>query len=164
MTLTIGQLARSGGATVETIRYYEREGLLDPPQRSASGYRAYEPDAIQRLVFIHRAQELGFTLKEIRELIALQTDTTADCTAVRHAATEKLDVIEQKLKHLQQMKAALESVVASCTGTRPMAECEILECLTHGAASPGMDAAHGSGAAAAHARPANLNPRASTPP
>ena len=89
MTLTIGQLARSGGATVETIRYYEREGLLEAPGRSKSGYRAYEADAVQRLVFIHRAQELGFTLKEIRDLIALQTDETADCTAVRAAALEK---------------------------------------------------------------------------
>ena len=131
MTLTIGQLARSGGATVETIRYYEREGLLEAPNRSASGYRAYEADAVQRLVFIHRAQELGFTLKEIRDLIALQTDQTADCTAVRAAALEKLDVIAGKLSQLQQMKAALETVVASCTGTRPMAECEILDCLTH---------------------------------
>ena len=136
MTLTIGQLARAGGATVETIRYYEREGLLDQPERSTSGYRAYEPGVVQRLVFIHRAQALGFTLKEIRELIALQTDRTADCTAVKTAATGKLDVIQQKLAQLQQMKTALEKVVGSCTGARPMAECEILECLAHVDAAP----------------------------
>jgi MerR family mercuric resistance operon transcriptional regulator len=137
MTLTIGQLARSGSATVETIRYYEREGLLDPPERSASGYRAYGPQAIQRLVFIHRAQDLGFTLKEIRELITLQTNPDADCTAVRTAAEDKLGVIEKKLAQLQQMKAALEKVVGSCTGVRPMAECEILECLSHEADAAG---------------------------
>ena len=129
MTLTIGELAKRGGASVETIRYYERENLLTAPARNASGYRVYDTSAVARLEFIHRAQALGFTLREIRDLILLQTDDGADCTAVRDTARDKLRVIEEKITQLTSMKAELDGIIASCSGHRPVAQCEILECL-----------------------------------
>jgi MerR family transcriptional regulator, copper efflux regulator len=129
MELTIGKLAGQSGATVQTIRFYEREGLLDAPPRNPSGYRIYDRSAVERLQFIHRAQELGFTLKEISDLIRLQTDKTADCSSVQAAAAEKLHLIEQKAADLQRMKTELESLIHSCSGTRPIAECEILQSL-----------------------------------
>ncbi len=130
MSLTISQLAARGSSTVQAIRFYEREGLLRSPDRNSSGYRIYESDALTRLVFIHRAQNLGFSLKEIRDLIGLQTDQQADCTAIRHAAEEKLSVVEEKVADLLRMKEALQVLIGACTGQRPIAQCEILECLS----------------------------------
>jgi DNA-binding transcriptional MerR regulator len=129
--MTVGDLSERAGVSAQTVRYYEREGLLEPAPRNASGYRKYDLAALERLQFIHRAQELGFTLKEIRDLITLQTDRTADCTSVQHAAAEKLRVIEQNAADLHRIKAALEKLIHSCSGTRPIAECEILQSLSN---------------------------------
>ncbi len=129
MTLTIGAVARQAGLGIQTVRFYEREGLLEEPPRSTSGYRAYDEKAVPRLRFIKRAQELGFTLKEIRELIALEQDDKADCDQVRGVASVKLATVETKIADLIRMKTALERLVGSCTGNGALRDCVIMECL-----------------------------------
>jgi len=96
-TLTIGQVAREAGIGVETVRFYEREGLLDQPARRQSGYRQFEPDAIARLQFIKQAQRLGFTLREIKELFALKLDPTATRAQVSQRAEAKIADIERRI-------------------------------------------------------------------
>jgi MerR family transcriptional regulator, copper efflux regulator len=128
--ITIGTLAKQVGLSVETLRFYEREGLLDKAARNESGYRAYEPDASQRLQFIRRAQNLGFTLAEIRELIALQTNPSSDCRDACAAATAKLAAVEAKLSDLERMRAELTRLINSCSAPVPIMECAIIECFT----------------------------------
>ena len=132
MTLTIGTLARQAGVGAQTVRFYEREGLLAQAPRTSSGYRVYDDDAIGQLRFIRRAQELGFTLKEIRELLALQKNEGANCDDVRSAAAAKLDMIAAKISDLMRMKTTLAGLVASCTGCGPISECNLVECLSSG--------------------------------
>jgi MerR family transcriptional regulator, copper efflux regulator len=127
--LSIGALARQAGLSVETLRFYEREGLLEKAARNESGYRVYEPDARRRLQFIRRAQELGFTLAEIRELIALQTDASGDCRDACAAAAAKLATVEAKLSDLNRMRSELTRLINSCSAPVPVMECAILECL-----------------------------------
>ncbi len=128
-TLTIGQIARRAGVGVETVRFYEREGLLEEPDRRESGYRQYTEEVIFRLRFIRRAKELGFTLKEIRELIALRSDSSATRADVRQQAQAKIADIEAKIRDLQRMKEALVKLTASCRGHGPASGCPILEAL-----------------------------------
>ena len=130
MLFTIGDVAKQAGVGVQTVRFYEREGLIEEPPRASSGYRSYNDDVITRLRFIKRAQELGFTLREVRELIALQTDTSAECGALRVVAQTKLADIEQRIADLRRMESALQELVDSCSGGGPMASCRIVECLT----------------------------------
>lgn len=127
--LTIGAIAKRTGLGVQTVRFYEREGLLEEPPRSSSGYRTYGESAVRRLGFIRRAQELGFSLKEIRELISLEQNEAADCDQVRGIANAKLDTIEDKIADLKRMQAALEKVVQSCTGGGTIRDCVIMDCL-----------------------------------
>src|SRR5512145_1271216 len=129
MLFTIGDVAKQAGVGVQTVRFYEREGLIEEPPRASSGYRSYQDDVITRLRFIKRAQELGFTLREIRELIALQTDTGADCGALRVVAQTKLTDIEQRIADLQRMGSVLKELVDSCGGHGPVVSCNIMECL-----------------------------------
>ncbi|MEX2284888.1 MAG: MerR family DNA-binding protein [Gemmatimonadota bacterium] len=129
MTLTIGAVAKQAGLGIQTVRFYEREGLIEAPPRSSSGYRAYDEKAVYRLRFIRRAQELGFTLKEIRELIALEQDQDADCEQVRGVASSKLSTVENKIADLQRMKAALQQLIHSCNGSGPIRDCVIMDCL-----------------------------------
>src|SRR5207245_11222249 len=100
--LTTGQLARRGGVGVETVRFYERQGLLEEPARKESGYRQYEEDVVARLRFIRRAKELGFSLKEINELLALRVDPDTTCAEVRTKAQAKIADVEQKIEALQR--------------------------------------------------------------
>ena len=102
--LTIGILAKEAGVNVETVRYYERRGLIDQPRKPRSGFRHYSPDLIDRIRFIKRAQELGFTLEEITELLALRVDASSACDDVRHQAEIKIADISEKIKSLQRMK------------------------------------------------------------
>lgn len=118
-TLKIGELARAADVGVETIRYYERRGLLAQPPRRASGYRQYPPMTVRRVRFIRRAQTLGFTLKEIEELLALRVDDDRSCADVRALARAKLEDIEQRVAELQQMGRALERVARRCRGRGP---------------------------------------------
>lgn len=127
--MTIGQMARAAGAGVETIRFYEREGLLEHPARSASGYRKYPPEAVARLRLIRQAKELGFSLNEIKELLALRVAPGRSCSDVRARAEHKIADIDQRIAALKRMKAALARLAAACSGRGPTSECPILEAL-----------------------------------
>ncbi len=127
--LTIGQLADQAGVGIETVRFYEREGLLDEPARKDSGYRQYEEGVVARLRFIKGAKELGFSLKEIKELLALRVDPTTTCAEVRSKAQAKIADIEEKIQTLQRMKKALVKVTKQCSGRGPTSECPILEAM-----------------------------------
>lgn len=127
--LTIGRLARAGGVNLETVRYYERRGLLPRPPRSASGYRLFPEESARRLRFIRRAQELGFSLKEIRELLSLRVSRRARSTDVRRRAEAKIADIEAKIKTLESMRRTLRKLATSCAGCGPLSECPILESL-----------------------------------
>ena len=128
-TLTIGQLAKSAGVNVETVRYYERRGLIPEPSRRASGYRQYTRDYAARIRFIKRAQELGFSLSEIAELLALRVGSDTVCSDVKQRAEVKIDNIEAKIQILKQMKQALVTLVAVCNENGITSECPILETL-----------------------------------
>lgn len=127
--LTIGKLASAASVGVETIRFYEREGLLPKPPRKRSGYRQYPPDAVARVMFIRRAKGLGFTLKEITELLELRVDPDKSCGDVRAMAKAKIVDVEQKIADLARIKGALEKLAKACRGKGPTSECPILEAI-----------------------------------
>ena len=127
--LTIGQLARQAHVNVETVRYYERRGLIPPPPRRATGYRQYSPDTVARIQFIKRAQEVGFTLKEIKELLSLRVAPGTTCSDIKIRAEGKIAEVESKIKDLNRMKKALMTLKAACSGRGPTSECPILEAL-----------------------------------
>lgn len=127
--LTIGQVARTAGVGRETIRFYEREGLLEEPLRRASGYRQYPEHVVKRLHFIKRAQQLGFSLKEIMELLTLRVGGHTSCEDVKQRTEAKLVEVERKLIELQRMRQALLHVAALCTGQGPASACPMLEAL-----------------------------------
>lgn len=128
-SLTIGQVADRADVGVETVRFYERQGLVEEPPRRPSGYRQYPPEAVARIRFIRRAKELGFSLKEIRELLALRLDPQSTCGDVRDRAEEKLAGIRDKIAALERMRAALERLTAACSGAGSVSECPILEAM-----------------------------------
>lgn len=113
---------------METVRFYERQGLLDEPARRASGYRQYSEDVIPRLKFIKRAKDLGFSLTEIAEVLALRADSTMTCDEVRESARTKIEEIEGKMEDLKRIKNALEDLVTSCD-ERTGSECPFLVAL-----------------------------------
>lgn len=127
--MTIGQLARRTELNVESVRYYERRGLIPEPRRSESGYRLYSQEAIARINFIKRAKTLGFSLSEISELLSLRVDPESTCRMVRTRAREKTADIESRIETLQDMKRALVKLTASCRGSGPTSECPILDFL-----------------------------------
>ncbi len=131
-TLRTGEVAAQAGVNVQTLRYYERRGLLEEPSRRSSGYREYSPDAVQLIRFIKRAQELGFTLAEVEDLLRLRGDQETACAEVRTAAEAKIEDIEQKVRHLRAMKRALVVLVASCATEGSPRHCPILEALDDG--------------------------------
>jgi MerR family mercuric resistance operon transcriptional regulator len=128
-TLTIGQVARQAGVGVETVRFYEREGLLEEPPRRASGYRQYSEQVVKRIRFIKRAQQLGFSLKEITELLMLRVDAQTSCEEVKERSQAKIAEVERKLAELQRMRQALLQVAALCTGQGPGSRCPMLDAL-----------------------------------
>lgn len=127
--LTIGQVARQAGVGVETVRFYERQGLIEEPTRSASGYRQFDEEVVDRLRFIREAKELGFTLGEIKELLSLKLDHSSSCGEVKGRAEAKIADIEEKIRTLQRMKRALVKLTKACSGDGPTSECPILESL-----------------------------------
>lgn len=128
--MTIGKLAQSAGVGVETVRFYERKGLLEEPSRAESGYRQYSPEALMRLRFIRQAKELGFTLPEIRELLSLRMSPAASCAEVQVRIQTKLEDIQAKIDSLARMKRALHGMAAIClAGAEPASECPILDAL-----------------------------------
>ncbi|EIM02090.1 heavy metal-responsive transcriptional regulator [Rhodanobacter thiooxydans] len=128
-SLTIGAVAKRVGVAIDTIRYYEREGLLPEPQRRASGYRSYGESAVVQLRFIRRAKDLGFTLEEIRELLALSADRQRGVKAVKQRAEKRLASIEQRIAELQRVRDGLAELVASCPGHGAPEHCPILRAL-----------------------------------
>lgn len=129
--MTIGKLAKAAGTSTETIRYYERSGFLPAADRLASGYRVYGSDSIQRLHFIKEAQALGFTLSEIKDLIDLTADESADCAQVNAKATEKLVEIDKKIKALRKMQSGLKVLAERCPADeQPLSECSIINHLS----------------------------------
>ena len=130
--LTIGQLAKASAVGVETIRYYEREGILEPPWRGANGYRHYPPETVARLGFVRRAKSLGFSLAEIRELLGL-ADPTGDRARVKTLAQHKLAEIDRRIEELRRMRMALADLDRQCSGHGPVEGCPIIEALNEGA-------------------------------
>ena len=131
-SLTIGTVARRTGVPIDTIRYYEREGLLPEPLRRASGYRSYGEGAVAQLRFIRRAKALGFTLEEIRELLALSRDRQRGVKAVKQRAQQRLAAIEARIAELQRVRDGLVELVASCPGHGAPEQCPILRALNDG--------------------------------
>lgn len=127
--LSIGEVAREAGVGVETVRFYERQGLLAEPVRRASGYRQYDQEAVAVLRFIRRSKELGFTLKEIMSLLSLRLDASATRAKVRQQAQEKLADIDAKIADLQRMREALAALVRKCHGNGAASGCPILKTL-----------------------------------
>jgi len=129
MGLKIGDVAERCGVNLQTIRYYEREGLLPAPPRLTSGYRIFPESAVRRVSFIKRTQELGFSLAEIRELLSLRENPDADARNVRERAKAKVADIEEKIRALRGMIEALNTLAERCPGCGPLSECPILDAL-----------------------------------
>ena len=127
--LRIGEVASRAGVNIQTLRYYERRGLLEAPGRTGSGYREYPSETVRLIRFIKRAQDLGFTLKEIEELIALRDAKGRKRSEVRSLAEAKMRDIDKKLAQLQAMRSALYTMVESCTCRDGRPTCPILEAL-----------------------------------
>jgi MerR family mercuric resistance operon transcriptional regulator len=130
--LSIGKVAQQAGVSVETIRFYERKGLIDEPQRKESGYRQYQEDDINKLMFIQHAKTLGFSLNEIRDLMSLRDDASTTSREIKHIAQIKLDDIDEKIRMLRSMRRTLKKLVDQCPGEGPTCECPILEALESG--------------------------------
>lgn len=132
--ITIGQVARRADVSMDTVRFYERRGLLREPPRNESGYRLYDEDAVQRLRFIRRAKALGFTLSEITDLLVLDEAPSRPAERVREQAQAKLDAIDAKLRDLHRMREVLLGLTEACDRTEADT-CPILEALTTKGAS-----------------------------
>ncbi len=124
--LSSGELAREAGVNSETLRYYERQGLLPRPARTANGHRRYEPEAVSVLRLIKRSQELGFTLAEIRELLRGLERPGAVCDDVCQAIEAKIGRVDQELVRLRSQRARLSRLRAACPRTRPLGECPVV--------------------------------------
>jgi MerR family mercuric resistance operon transcriptional regulator len=129
MAMTIGQAARQAGVGVETVRFYERKGLIDEPPRPGSGYRQYSPDVVTRIQFIKRARQLGFSLKEIQELLLLRVAPETTRLDVKRRTEAKIAEIERKIEDLSKMKQALVKAINLCGEDGPLSACPILEAL-----------------------------------
>ena len=127
--MKIGEVAKAAGIGIDAVRFYEREGLIPMPARRPSGYREYKPDVVVSLRFIKRAKELGFSLKEIAELLRLEASDAASAADVREHAEAKLEDLEERIRALQKMRRALRKLVESCPGQGPLSDCSILRAL-----------------------------------
>jgi MerR family mercuric resistance operon transcriptional regulator len=131
--LTIGKAARAAGVGVETLRFYERSGLIEqPPKPALGGFRVYPDETVHRIRFIRQAQDLGFSLSEIGDLLSLRTDPATDAGDVRERAAAKLADVERKIARLHHIRAALEVVIAACPGRGALESCSIIEAMTRG--------------------------------
>ncbi len=126
---TIGQVAKRAGVGVETVRFYERRGLIEQPSKRSSGYRVYPEDVVHRIRFIRHAKDLGFTLNEIGELLSLRPDPQGNCDAVKERAEAKVAYIEGKIGSLTRMQHSLGRLIGACETRSETAECPILEAL-----------------------------------
>jgi MerR family copper efflux transcriptional regulator len=129
-TMTIGRLAKQAGVNIDTIRYYERHGLLPQAARRESGYRVYAATDVERLSFIRRAKELGFSLSDIAELLSLSADRHSDMRGVKRKAEERLADVERKIRELQRVRRGLKTLIAACPGRGDLATCPIVAALS----------------------------------
>ncbi len=127
--MKIGEVAKAAGIGIDAVRFYERKGLIPEPARRPSGYRMYSPDVVLSLRFIRRAKELGFSLKEISELLSLETAAETTAADVRKLAEAKLADIEERIRALRRMRRALRKATESCTGRGSTSGCSILQTL-----------------------------------
>ena len=128
--MTIGKAARSADVGVETIRFYERKGLIDqPPKPLDAGFRVYPEETVRRIRFIRQAQDIGFSLREIDELLSLRADPAADCADVRDQAAAKLAEVARKIARLEEIRGALDELIAACPGRGALRACSIMEAL-----------------------------------
>lgn len=127
--LTIGKVAKQAGVGIETIRFYERQGLIEEPPRTESGYRKYPGESIARLHFIKRGKELGFSLNEIKELLLLRQDPQATKSDIKKRTLDKIEDVKKKIKDLNRILKALEHLAGTCDGHGPVSECPILDAL-----------------------------------
>lgn len=134
--LLIGQVAERAGVNVQTLRYYERIGLLEDPRRSPSGYRLYRPETVRIIRFIKRAQDLGFSLEEIEHLLELRDDRISSCEEVQDLAEAKIRDVDRRIRDLSALRGALETLVRSCVRGDERRECPILEAIEEAAGGP----------------------------
>lgn len=134
--MTIGELAKRSGVHLETIRFYEKKNLLAPARRTASGYRQYDEESMRRLAFIRQAQELGFTLSEIGELLDLRADSPKTCDLVLKRSREKLREVRRKIESLERMEKTLKQLVERCEKRTPTQGCPILAAVEEGCCAP----------------------------
>lgn len=127
--LTVGDVARQAEVNVQTVHYYERRGLLPRPQRNASNYRVYPSDTPQRIRFVQRAQGLGFSLKEISELLSLRARSGARCADVLSRSEAKIAAIDEKVRTLTSMRNALAQLMSECGGSGSLSRCPILDAM-----------------------------------
>ena len=127
--LTIGRLAKQAGVNTETLRYYERQGLLQEPSRTASNYRMYPVDTVKQIRFIKQAQKLGFTLKEIKGLLSLRASPRVRCADVRERGEDKLRALDEKIRMLQTMRKALSEGLVKCRNHKSLTGCPLLQSL-----------------------------------
>jgi MerR family transcriptional regulator, copper efflux regulator len=128
-SLSISQVAKRGGVNIQTIRYYERQGLLAPTSRTEAAYRIFSAESVRRIRFIKRAQELGFSLKEIKDLLSLRIDAHTTQADIRKRTQAKIADVEQKILHLQAIHASLLRMAEDCSGCGSLKDCPILESL-----------------------------------
>ena len=127
-SITIGKLAKACEVKTDTVRYYESQGILEASGRTEAGYRIYSESTVDRLRFVKRAQSLGFTLKEIKEILELSTLPEADCEDIRQRAQEKVDEIDVRIRDLKTIKKSLSDLASFCPGKgKPLSECNILQ-------------------------------------
>ena len=127
--LTIGKVARAAGVGVETVRFYERKGLVPRPKKPERGFRVYSPEIVTRIRFIRAAQQLGFSLREVSELLSLRADTAADAGSVRAQVKTKLHGVDDRIRRLRKIRAALRQLLERCSGDGPIQTCSILGAL-----------------------------------
>jgi MerR family transcriptional regulator, copper efflux regulator len=125
----IGQLAKAAGVNIQTIRYYERRGILKPTEKRDSGYRLYGADAVKTVKFIKHAQELGFSLEEIRDLMRLRAPSTGRCEGVRIRASKKLTDVQEKIAMLQGIEVTLKKLIKDCEDNKTSQKCPIIDSM-----------------------------------
>lgn len=129
MSMKISSVAEAAGVEVSTVRYYERRGLVPEPPRSDSGYRQYDESVVHRIRFVREAQQLGFTLEEIEELLELRVEGPGSCEAVEAATREKARAVDQKIRELRRLRAVLARLARACEEQEATDECPVLAML-----------------------------------
>ena len=130
--ISIGEVSKRAGVTVQAIRFYERKGLIPKALRKESGYRQFSPETVKRLEFIKNAKCLGFTLKEVSQFLALADGVSTDCREIQDFTAEKITEIEQKIRRLNSLKEVLVEGVKRCPGEGPISVCPIIDIFSGG--------------------------------